>query len=409
MKKIKNIKLMDLGVTVILIATAMVCFFSQKSLQKGQVIKQFFAYSITESLVKGATLEDTSLPCLPERKWSEEPPVFHLPAAYFQKMGIGGPSLMSTLAYVMIAAATFLMLLQLGFDSSWVFIGGLISVLFLPGYTRYSIQHLPDLFATALLVWGVLALLKQKTKSAYLFFLMAVTAKVLTLFAIAALLVGKEWKLQELKNEIDDDKKNDKKINQKRMFILFRSGITCILLLIPFLSWLMWTESKGIPSPFHLNNGIENRHSGSLSLLWSAGYYLRINSWLWVKGLGFLLTAGFIQRFIQKKNKLKSKESLLWFWAAGVIPYLLFVRQGNFVHDYYLLPFLFPFALLAGINWGENMNRWICENTHHAKTAIYGLLILVQLWIGIHALSSLRPVEVDSRIGRPSFCEMEKA
>lgn len=35
------------------------------------------------------------------------------------------------------------------------------------------------------------------------------------------------------------------------------------------------------------------------------------------------------------------------FWALGLIPYWILVRHGNFVHDYYFLPFFVPMAYLG--------------------------------------------------------------
>ena len=378
---------------------------SERSLQKGQVIKQFFAYSITESLRRNFDIFATNLPCIPNRTWAEEPPVFHALAVFFDSLGLTSPAAVPLFAYFLIGLGALLWFKR--FTDPLLSFLTLFFCMSAPAFTKYSIEHLPDLLATSLLFLGALFLSKEKKKFAVIFFMLSVTAKVLSVFAVVFLVFF----------EAHSHAKMNAFSAKNKWMIYLRACFALAIISAPFLYWLIILQIKQIPSPFHFNNGIENRHSGSLALLLDLHYFLRINTWLWVKGTGLATSVVFISRIFKLKKRwanLAKEERLLWIWLAGIIPYVVLVRDGNFVHDNYLLPFLPPICLLAAMQVREWLDGpWLLFLPERPMSAgvrqfiIYSLLIMTLL-IGVDALVSLKVVETDPRLGRPSFCDMEK-
>jgi hypothetical protein len=127
-------------------------FGAQNSLQKGQVIKQFFAYSITQSLGREPSLIDRVTPdrwlktkitdCEPPRYWVEEPPLFHLLSSLFPQT-IQAVSV-SLLSYLLILFCAWVWLKRLMPAHTFNQRCFLIAIFALsPGFLRYSVQHIP--------------------------------------------------------------------------------------------------------------------------------------------------------------------------------------------------------------------------------------------------------------------------
>ncbi len=363
-------------------------FISSHSLQKGQVIKQFFSYSISESLARQPFhWLSTELSCHPARIWVEEPPVFH----FFSGLAL---DLFSSTPFAAFFVSWVAFLVILGSAGLlYPHKTGMLCVGLCPIFLRYSIQHLPDLLATAFLVFGVNQLCKKKRKLANFLFILAVTTKFLNLFAVVPVLI---WEF----------------------FIRLRSGLreglfrlvgSIVWMILPFLVWLAILELFKIPNPFGVKNGLENRHSGELGLLLSPVYWRRFITWVGLKGVGIVLFVFSLVRcwkMIKKKN-WQSLEGVLFFWSVGIVPYWLLVRQGNFVHDYYTLPFAFPIAVLGII---EILSYETWKNFRYA-------LLLVHCLIGVKNGIDLKPISlisspVSSRFKnemRPHFCDHELA
>jgi 4-amino-4-deoxy-L-arabinose transferase-like glycosyltransferase len=45
-------------------------------------------------------------------------------------------------------------------------------------------------------------------------------------------------------------------------------------------------------------------------------------------------------------------------WLLGPVVYVLLVRDGNYIHNYYQFPFIAPFAMLAGVGLATAAERW---------------------------------------------------
>jgi hypothetical protein len=357
------------------------------SLQKGQAIKQFFAYSISDSLSRnGFSPLATALPCEGGRPWAEEPPIFHGLGAVFLGALDAPPWLLPLLSFFLLGVALFKLLEGAALRREQ---RALVAILALsaPALSRYSVQFLPDLFATALLTLGMAEWLAKRRWVSAALWALAVTTKVLVIFPIAAFFVAEgylEWR------------------RNRRFGALLGRGIFCALLCIPFLAWLYLLKTRGLPNPFRFGSVAENRHSGSWGLLASPGYWARFVTWIMIKGAGPVL---FVCSWL-KLRKLwpRVPESglalCLISWTVGVLPYWLLVRQGNFVHDYYSLPFVVPFALCGA---------WALVNLAHTRAHRWaiGLGLMGLLWGGVGTVS-LQTVPVDPALGRPSFCQMEK-
>ncbi len=367
---------------------------AQKSLQKGQVIKQFFAFSITQSLSRHPfQWFSTQLPCTPPRVWVEEPPVFHLLSALFLRIFSNIPQIVPILSFLLLGLGIS-SLIQSSFKKTferWMVVGLL---LYMPGVIKYSIQHLPDLLATAFLICGSALVLSNKRRLGLFLWMLSVTTKALTLFAIVPILVF----------VIFYDQNSDQPFLKK----LLNIALTLLCISFPFLLWVLWIQIHPVPSPFWVSNVIENRHSGRLKLLIESAFYLRSVTWIGIKGVGLFLFLPFLAygwshlRATQKSFKASLNpqklrlEKVLLFWSVGVVPYWLLVRQGNFVHDYYSLPFLIPIGILGILHLFRLKNKkiMIC-------------CVCLHFLLGITSFLSLKTVELPPGQTQLIFCERE--
>jgi 4-amino-4-deoxy-L-arabinose transferase-like glycosyltransferase len=363
--------------------------YSSKCLHQGQVIKQFFAYSITEHLSRAPfDILSTTLPCQPIRSWVEEPPIFHFIAGLTSSYINENPAIIPLTSYLAIlwVVHSFLVGLKVRQRVFWLALGSIGSA---PIFLRYSVEHLPDLMATAFLCIGSLFIWKQKNRLAYSLFALAVTTKALTIFAILPILI---WSFFI----------QDTKINLKSFF---RFGAVILTITAPFAAWIIFITMNDIPNPFRLGSIVENRHSGSLNLLLDSGYWSRFITWNATKGVGIILFAAALFRitkfFINKKSStdtdFNSIEGLMTVWSIGVFPYWILVRQGNYTHDYYTLPFALPLAILGtqqllSVNLKFKLNK-----------ILLGLAIITSI-ISFTKSGTSRGTNQD----RPMFCEWER-
>lgn len=389
------------------------------ALARGQVVKQFFAYSISEWIARHpAEWLTTHLPCLDTtqgtlRAWAEEPPLFHFLSAWGIRLFPEVTAPVSILALGLIFLATFRFVAERwipedtderGTRREMLHSAGLaaaVAVCVSPVVFRYSVQHMPDLLATAFLILGAVVSLPA---ASFIFFTLSVTTKALTIIPIAAILVSR-WDIW------------DRKFDFKKAAIpAIRTALVLIAIALPFLFWIFLLWKNQIPNPFSLGNGVENRHSGSLGLLIDPRYWARFFTWTFVKGVGLIALPFFIVRILgefkigpAKKRvegftaEQRRKRRLLLFWMAAIIPYWLLIRQANFVHDYYSLPFVFP-ILIHAISGVLLLPR---PKSTVAQAAIVCLLFFGHLYIGGRSLLTMEPVSFDPAHGRPLFCQME--
>lgn len=339
--------ILSLALAVIFVS-ALQWIYSDHILFKGQAIKQFHSYAISHSLSQSGNIGDTWLPCrdsvtgkIPQ-PWAEEPPLFHLWSAAWFRSGVESP------AFPVWLGSTLFLVLCASWVSAWATglgAGAFFLVLVSsPAFMRYFSQHLPDLFATFVLVAAWRALVLEKTKMALFLTVISASIKVLTLFPLAALWAGYLWLPW-----------NSKKIPTQFLRWL---GVM-VLAALPFVLWVEFLKARGIPNPFVFASMGANRHSGAWSLLWNPNYWARFVTWVFIKGAGLVISFFVVSRALRlwrEKITVSVEEQLLWFWVLSIIPYWILIRSGNFIHDYYFLPFFFPLALLGSWEWSRILN-----------------------------------------------------
>lgn len=91
---------------------------------------------------------------------------------------------------------------------------------------------------------------------------------------------------------------------------------------------------------------------------------------------GFLI---FVTSFFLPR--VNAREVVVYAWLAAVLFYFIVVAKGNFVHEYYQLPFIFPAAILMG----KTFHHFFAPDTRRWKSSLVGLA-----GIGIIVLGALR-------------------
>jgi hypothetical protein len=130
------------GITLTaLLMMSLPILFSSQALWKGQVIKQFFSFSISESLAKYPfRWLSTQLPCAPVRTWVEEPPLFHFLAGLLLKVFPTWSVTLPWVSYSILILSIYLFTRETGqTNRKWI---TLIGVGLCPIFLRYGIQHL---------------------------------------------------------------------------------------------------------------------------------------------------------------------------------------------------------------------------------------------------------------------------
>lgn len=365
---------------------ALVSFLSSDhSLHKGQVVKQFHTYSIGKSLAEnGFDILQTYLPCKTPgsqafpRHWVEEPPLHHLFTAVLIKLGIHHPAAAPTTLAFFLVLVIFCLVQLLESDRVRAQAISCL-VVFCPIFMRYTFQHIPEYISLLGLLLGVVFLLKNRFGLALFFFTLAVTAKALAIFAVAPILFA----FLEA---------------NRRPYAFARWAAACTLVSVPFLIWLWILHSQNIPNPFFIKDTSSLRHTGAWGMLVSPVFYGRMWTWWVTAGVGLALFIGFLVSMtgaLRNWRKIDPQTLLMVFWALGLIPYWILVRHGNFVHDYYFLPFFVPMAYLGAraiLRIPMKPLRW--------------LVILVSIGIGIRQPLKQQLIAKDISV-EPRACEAE--
>lgn len=349
---------------------------------RGQVIKQFHAFSISETLGDPGFPFGTSLPCVNVRTghlpqpWVEEPPIFHILAWSLREVGITAAEIAGLIAFLLLASAIF-RLFKMRPKGNWT-AWEVAAITLAPAFARYSFQHFPDLLATAFLAWAMIAILERRLALGAFILLLAVTTKGTTFFA-----AGGIWLFALLQRS-----------SRVRPSTIIVWAMGWVLFMLPFALWLYWIHSAGLPSPFHFSSFSENRHSGSWSLIFTGAYWQRVLTWLFVKGSGLPLACLWIYGVLQRQRFTR------WavIWGGFVLPYWFLVRDGNSVHDYYSLPFVLPFAWM-GVEALEQLPR------RYRRP-----LLVLCVSLGFVTVFALRPIAPApwTKLNRPFFCDAEK-
>lgn len=291
-------------------------------LRKGQVIKQFHTSSITTSLAReNFDILATSLPCpdpqgLNEsRGWAEEIPVFHALGALLIKLGITDPQWPSLLSVFVWALAFYAVFTHFSLN-----LEGALLVLFAPVLIRYLPQHLPDVWAAALLTWGFAFALRRRKGEALVAWFVAGLIKPLALLPA--------------------------------VFIAFATwgwgvavGFGAVSALV-FGAWLYTLQTHQIPNPFFFASGLENRHSGAWSYLWDPHYYARLATWVGTKGVGWIVVGLSFYGF-----RLDRQVAA---WGLAAVASWVLVRAGSSIHDYYFLMYFPAFAIAGALGLRES-------------------------------------------------------
>ncbi|MBI3535723.1 MAG: hypothetical protein HY072_09605, partial [Deltaproteobacteria bacterium] len=114
------------------------------------------------------------------------------------------------------------------------------------------------------------------------------------------------------------------------------------------------------------------------------------------KGVGWILFIGFLLylfSWLKKKHIYTREEKFLLLWSFSFLFSWIVIRQGNFGHDYYFLPFSIPIAILGSLTLLKIINKIILIS-----------LIILSIGYGIYPLFKLSPVSDQP----PKFCEMEQ-
>ncbi|MGZ3688674.1 MAG: hypothetical protein ACXWPM_06050 [Bdellovibrionota bacterium] len=364
-----------------------VLHWSNASLQKGQVIKQFFSYSISESLAHGNLNPlSTEISCehgTQKRAWAEEPPVFHYFAAPWVWVFPNVPFLAPFLSYLLLLMSIYRILRHCPFVAEEKKFLVLALAACAPAFLRYSIQFLPDLFAIGLLGLGVSYQLERRTKAALFLFCVAITTKALNVVPVAFILGADLWwessKRPALWNWVG--------------LVLRVAAVS-----LPVLLWIALLFLRHVPNPLFHHWQVEFQSRDSLRLLFSAHYWTRFMAWVAAKGAGIVLfcfaVAG-IARTVRTQAQERSAV-LLTAWSVSIVPFWILVRPGNFIHDYYVLPFIIPFAVFGAAFISTLRYRFV-----------YPLAILT-LALGLAGLGEMKLfAATDPGVGRPNFCGME--
>lgn len=155
----------------------------------------------------------------------------------------------------------------------------------------------------------------------------------------------------------------------KGVFLQYKLWIYALIVLGLTAAWYYHAHQTYLQH--HLTFGIWEYGTdkwGNWDLILTWGFWRRI----WVDSLGQLFFVWFgYPVFIAGLflRRYTPQEKVFDLWIAGVLVYFIIVSKGNFVHDYYQLPFTFPAAVYLGKVYARYLDR--------GKLWLYASLLLV--------------------------------
>ena len=376
------------NILALLLPLAVAATFSLHSLQKGQAIKQFEAYSIAESLALAPLgVLSTTIPCDGKTPWTLEPPVFHELGALGIRLWPDFPAAAPLAIYLLLLGGIFRLSSHLMREPKQrVLFVWLVALT--PAFCRYSIQFVPDVLAAALLLGSVNFFLVARSRRGFALLSLAVLTKVLIFPAVPFILY---WRSLELEN-------GSARISKRRA--AFCAVVQSTFVVLPFLAWVLIVGLSRANNVLQSQGMIHNYLLEGWGQLLEPGIYARFFTWIVVQGTGLVLFA-FAAFSIFKRTQAGSNVRLLKLWILGLLPFWIFVRQGNRVHDYYSLSYILPLsvlgarALVTGEGFGLN------------RRVIKAALIGASLALGILSLAGQDPVPMGPGQIRPHFCGSE--
>jgi hypothetical protein len=252
---------------------------------------------------------------------------------------------------------------------------------------------MPDTLAFLFFCIGFYFSISDRKKLSLLFITLAVTQKALFAFAASPVIFVSLFS------------RNDFNLNFIKEFLkkdaikpLLNGAVQTWITALPFIIWLLILSNKGIADPFGFDSKLENRHSGSFDILFNLEYYTRLLKWWVPKGIGVPLFIGALYALythVRQNVGFKKHQMMIVLWAFSVFPYWLLVRESSFIHDYYFLPFFFPWAWLG-------MKGILMIPNRYLRTA----LIIASIVIGMKESLLLKEVAKEHS-EPPKFCQAE--
>jgi hypothetical protein len=371
-------------------------YCSKNILSQGQEIKQFHAFGITRALVENHfKIFNTYLPCEDirdhtyPRPWAEEPPIFHVFAASLIRLGITGPQWPSFIVCFLTS------LLVVGLISKYRPAGRKHSIFLIamalgcPVFLRYYSEHMPDTLGGLFTLVAVFCHLAGFPFLVILALTFAVTTKAYAIFPSVTLLL---WIY------FQDFIRGQRRLGRREAGSLVTYAVAVTIITLPFVIWVHTIDSLLLPNPFDFHHRLENRHSGSWSVLFTAELWDRVFTYIATKGVGWVLFLGYLYAVfgaLKNRRQLSDYDGTLLFWSLGAIPFWLLVRSASIVHDHYVLQYFLPMALMGA------------ESVLKLPKKIQGVAILTTLAFGI-TNPLLWRWRSDSHPQPRSFCEQEE-
>jgi len=175
-----------------------------------------------------------------------------------------------------------------------------------------------------------------------------------------------------------------------------------LIALAPPLAWVWWAARVGsLGNVVHSGETVFTAKNlwGPLGLLWSGHFWFKLQARLFDQ-MATPFVAVFALLGLWFADARKQAPPAL-FWLAGFLFYVLLVRDGNQMHNYYQLPALPAFALLAALGLSALSRRiqgkWIA-------LLLMGFLLVSTLYVRSHFrldLSSVRAGEIARQFSKP--------
>lgn len=315
---------------------------------------------------------------------AEEAPIFHVVAAVLAKLvGSLEPAarLLSILASLLAACWLFRLASRLADGAAGVFAAAFF--LLGPFSWFYGRAIMSDMWMVAMLVLAVErydAWLRDECPGAL--WTAAAAVMLAGLFKPFALHVGLALAILQIAR------------GGWRSLLDWRLAVFTVIALVPPVAWVAYSASVGTLGNVVAAEGeswLTASHLwGPLSLLASPHFWFKIQARLFdqmATPLVALLAAATLIA-----PSARRQAGVGWAWLAAAFAYLLLVRDGNQMHDYYQLPFVPVFALLAGIGLASLSLRL-------SPKIVAVVLIAFAVWSGLYVRAAFRQDLSSQRAG----------
>ncbi len=188
-----------------------------------------------------------------------------------------------------------------------------------------------------------------------------------------------------------------------RSLLDWRLATAAPVAVLPPLAWVWWAAHVGsLGNVVHAGESVFTTKNlwGPLSLLWSGHFWFKLQARLFDQMATPLVTAFAVLSLWFAEARRQARPAL--FWLAGFLFYVALVRDGNQMHNYYQLPALPAFALLAALGLSALSRRiqgkWIA-------LLLFAFLLMSALYVRSHFrldLSSTRAGQIARLYSMPN-------